>query len=127
MKTISFVFPPYMPNSSYYGQIGEDIACEYLKRLKYKIVNRNFRTKLGEIDIIALDGKSLVFVEVKYGSKDAYLRVNKRKFKRITLAAKEFLRDFGDLGANRYRVDVMSVSKDGNVDHFKDIASDFGR
>ncbi len=116
-----------MPNSSYYGQIGEDIACDYLKRLKYKIVNRNFRTKRGEIDIIALDGKSLVFVEVKYGSKEAYLRVNKKKFKRITFAAKEFLRNFGDLGTSYYRVDVISVSKGGSVEHFKDVALDFGR
>ncbi len=116
-----------MPNSSYYGQIGEDVACKYLKSLKYEIVNRNFRTRLGEIDIIALDGRTLVFVEVKYGSKDAYLRVNKRKFKRIVFTAKEFLRNFGDLGSNSYRVDVISVSKDRSVEHFKDIASDFGR
>ncbi|MDP3987728.1 MAG: YraN family protein [Candidatus Levybacteria bacterium] len=48
---------------------GEDIAAEYLKKKGYKIIERNFRGRNGEIDIIAIDGsekdKALVFVEVK--------------------------------------------------------------
>ncbi len=48
------------------GQIGENIACEYLVDNKYKIIERNFRQKWGEIDIIAkAPDKTLVFVEVK--------------------------------------------------------------
>lgn len=47
------------------GKYGEDLACDYLKKTGYKIIERNFRIRGGEIDIIALDGKTLVYVEVK--------------------------------------------------------------
>lgn len=45
--------------------LGEDKACEYLKKLGFKILERNFRKGYGEIDIVALDRDVLVFVEVK--------------------------------------------------------------
>ena len=55
-----------MTYKSQLGKIGEDIACEYLVDNKYKIIERNFRQKWGEIDIIAkASNKTLVFVEVK--------------------------------------------------------------
>ena len=52
------------------AKLGEDKACEYLKKLGFKIIERNFRKGYGEIDIVAIeetkkDGKILVFVEVK--------------------------------------------------------------
>jgi len=47
------------------GKRGEEIATAYLKGLKFTIIERNFRCKGGEVDIIARDGKTLVFVEVK--------------------------------------------------------------
>ncbi len=106
------------------GKIGEDLAVEYLKSIKYRIVRRNFRTKLGEIDIVAVDKDSLVFVEVKYG-KEAYLRVNKRKIENISHAADTFLKYFGDLGKSRYRIDIVSISDNGKVSHFKDVSMDF--
>lgn len=55
-----------MTKKSEIGQFGEDLACEYLKKQGYKIVERNFRRPWGEIDIICQDSdKTLVFVEVK--------------------------------------------------------------
>ncbi|MBI2028582.1 MAG: YraN family protein [Candidatus Levybacteria bacterium] len=59
------------------AKFGEDKACEYLKKLGYKIVERNFRKGYGEIDIIAIeetekDGKILVFIEVKTRTSDSY-------------------------------------------------------
>ncbi len=45
--------------------LGEDKACEYIKKLGFKILERNFRKGYGEIDIVALDKDILVFVEVK--------------------------------------------------------------
>lgn len=47
------------------GKKGEDLACEYLKKQGFKIIERNFRIRGGEIDIVALDGDVLAFIEVK--------------------------------------------------------------
>lgn len=47
------------------GKSGEEIACEFLLKNKYQIIEKNFRSKLGEIDIIAKDKNEIVFVEVK--------------------------------------------------------------
>ncbi|MCX6725749.1 MAG: YraN family protein [Candidatus Shapirobacteria bacterium] len=47
------------------GQLGENLALQHLKNNGYRILNRNFSSKLGEIDIIAIDSSTLVFVEVK--------------------------------------------------------------
>src|SRR5689334_22052147 len=47
------------------GAQGEEVAVDYLTGLRYRIVERNFRCKGGEVDIVARDGKTLVFVEVK--------------------------------------------------------------
>ena len=47
------------------GKLGEDLACEELRRRGYAILDRRFRTRCGELDIIARDGAVLVFVEVR--------------------------------------------------------------
>jgi putative endonuclease len=47
------------------GKLGEDLACEELQRRGYRILDRRFRTRCGELDIIARDGAVLVFVEVR--------------------------------------------------------------
>ena len=55
-----------MTYKSQLGQLGEDMACEYLVKKGYNIIERNFRQKWGELDIIAkAPDKTLVFVEVK--------------------------------------------------------------
>ena len=54
------------------GSCGEDAACEYLKAHGCEIVERNMRTRCGEIDIIARDGGCLVFVEVKTRGSDSF-------------------------------------------------------
>lgn len=54
------------------GIFGEDAACKYLIKKGYKIIDRNFRKKYQEIDIIALDGSVLVFIEVKTRKSNAY-------------------------------------------------------
>jgi putative endonuclease len=47
------------------GQTGEQLAAEHLQRLGYGILERNYRTRWGELDIIAFDGRTLTFCEVK--------------------------------------------------------------
>ena len=52
-------------NNKVTGNYGEDIACEFLEKRGYEIIERNFRCKIGEIDIIAKDKDEIVFIEVK--------------------------------------------------------------
>ncbi|HDH53078.1 MAG TPA: YraN family protein, partial [Nitrospirae bacterium] len=54
------------------GQKGEELAVKYLRKKGYKIIKQNYKTKIGEIDIIANDGGTLVFVEVKTRESIAY-------------------------------------------------------
>ena len=52
------------------GKIGEDCVCKYLQKLGYKIVDRNYLKKWGEIDIVAVKDKKIHFVEVKSVSRE---------------------------------------------------------
>ncbi len=56
------------------GKIGEDVAMQYLLEKEYKIIERNFSCKQGEIDIIAKDKQELIFVEVKTRANETYGR-----------------------------------------------------
>ena len=55
-----------------FGRESESIAVKYLKKQGYKILEQNYRTKLGEIDVIAKDKNTLVFVEIKARRSDRY-------------------------------------------------------
>ena len=59
-------------NNKTLGERGESIAVAFLKGQKFAIVERNFRCKAGEVDIVAREGKTLVFVEVKARGGRAY-------------------------------------------------------
>lgn len=54
------------------GKHGEDLACVFLAKQGYKIIERNFQKKHGDIDIVALDGDTLVFIEAKTRRSKAY-------------------------------------------------------
>ncbi|QCD43929.1 YraN family protein [Campylobacter mucosalis] len=73
--------------SSYlFGKSSEDRACEYLKTLGFRILERNFRSRFGEIDIIALDENDILcFVEVKASGigYDATFRLTRQKYSKI--------------------------------------------
>jgi len=77
------------------GKMGEDLACAELARRGYAILERRYRTRYGEIDIVARSGASLVFVEVKardgneFGGAEAAVTVNKQQ--RIVRMAIDFL------------------------------------
>ena len=77
------------------GNYGESQAAEFLKNNKYKIIEKNFSCKFGEIDIIAKDKNIVVFVEVKSRSNKKYgtpaLAVNYYKRKNIIKAAKYYI------------------------------------
>jgi len=93
------------------GQRGENVAAKFLRNLGYKILLRNFRCTVGEIDIIARDGKTIVFVEVKTRVDDEPTpeeQVNSPKQHQITKAARFYLGRYG-VPQPPARFDVVAI------------------
>jgi putative endonuclease len=95
------------------GDAAEEAAVRYLEALGYRIVERNLRGPGGEIDIVARDGATLVFIEVKartsgeYGS--ALSAVDARKRKRIRAIAEDYLQFFAP--TMKARFDVLALER----------------
>lgn len=95
-----------------FGEKGEALAARHLKKAGYKIIETNYRTRLGEIDIIAKDKDTIVFVEVKtrtsvhFGSPK--WAVTPQKQKKISMAALYYLKAT-DQSTARARFDVVAV------------------
>ncbi|MFH1090859.1 MAG: YraN family protein [Pseudomonadota bacterium] len=115
-----------MNNHLEIGRKGEDLAVKYLAKRGLKVLARNYRTKYGEIDIICLDRKVVVFVEVRSRSSAAFMTpdesVGPDKRRRLTKAALSFLADkrWQDHSA---RFDVLAVTFSGSqpeIDHVID-------
>ena len=109
------------------GDYGESLACEFLKKQGYKIIDRNFRIRGGEIDIVAKDSKGqLVFVEVKtryshdFGHPAESVTPWKIKF---LIRASQFYLLKKKLINNSYRIDVITVdfTNQEKVEHIQNI------
>lgn len=103
------------------GLVYENIACEYLKKNNLILLEKNFQTKAGEIDLIMQDSKSLVFVEVKYrhlkyfgSSEDA---VNLAKQKKLITTAKLYLQKKNLFDKIPCRFDVVAISGEKDPDN----------
>lgn len=100
-------------NTRAVGAYYEKKAAEYLRRQGYEILEHNFRCRLGEIDLIAREDGTLVFIEVKYraGSSrgDPSCAVNTKKRMRISNAAAYYLYRNGWAGVS-CRFDVVSIT-----------------
>lgn len=109
------------------GSLGEEISIEYLKKIKYQIIDRNFYCRQGEIDIIAKDKKELVFVEVKTRTNINYGRpseaVNKIKQKHMYKAASYFIYKNGlfDIPIRFDVIEVLISNGKFNINHIKQI------
>lgn len=107
------------------GLRGEGRAVEFLRYRGFKIIARNIRFKLREVDIIAHDNKSdeLVFVEVKTRSNEKFgwagQAVSVRKIQTMTIVAEKFLRELGL--TKPYRFDIICVVGE-KVEHFENIS-----
>ncbi|MBA4393720.1 MAG: YraN family protein [Desulfobacca sp.] len=94
------------------GQKGEDLAFELLKKKGYKVLERNFKSPLGEIDIVAREGKTLAFVEVKtrlssdFGT--AKWAVGPRKQRKLSMVALDYLKRHS-LSDQAARFDVVAI------------------
>ena len=103
-----------MKSSAFIGTKGENAACDYLISLGYSVLERNYRVKGGEIDVVARDGACTVFVEVKSRSGQpsakfgrASSAVDRSKRLCFVHAAKEYLKAHPETG--KCRIDVIEV------------------
>lgn len=118
-------------NRKLLGRAGELIAVSFLKQKGYKIVERNYSSKYGEIDLIALDDGYLVFIEVKLrkeGLPAAYSSVSATKKKKLIRTALFFLQENRLYDNHISRFDVIAVvenknSKDYRVEHLENAFS----
>lgn len=108
------------------GIKGEDLAVGFLKKKGYKILSRNYKTPLGEIDIIAEDGETLVFVEVKTRTDDSFglpfEAVDHRKKEKLRKVALYYLKNIRKKDAPS-RFDVLSIqagSGKNEIEHITD-------
>ena len=114
-------------NNIFKGKQGENIAEKYIKKLGYKIIERNWHySKNAEIDIIADDNGTLVFIEVKtrttlnYGH--PFEAIDKTKIQKIHKAIYAYLNEY-ETQYNNFRFDGIAIIglKDPKIEHIKDL------
>lgn len=109
------------------GKLGEDISVKFLIYKGYRILDRNFHSNCGEIDIVAKNGEYIIFIEVKTRSSILFgtpiEAVNREKQKRIYMTAKYYL--YKKKLANSFiRFDVIEIyilEKSIRINHIKQI------
>ncbi|MFC1825832.1 YraN family protein [Thermodesulfobacteriota bacterium] len=111
-----------------FGKDSESLAVRHLKKNGYKILQQNYRTKLGEIDIIAKDKQTLVFVEVKARKSGHFgnpkLAVTPKKQRKISMVALYYLK-FTKQQNIKARFDVVTISFLQNNPHVEIIKNAF--
>ena len=114
------------------GNRGETAAARFLKKRGMRVLRRGFRTPRGEIDLIARDGDTLVFVEVKTRRRgEPAEAVTVEKQRRLTLAALEFLKRH-NLLEQRSRFDVVAIlwpddDAEPTIEHYRNAFEAQGR
>ena len=112
------------------GQRAEDLVVQRLGAAGYQVVARNWRVRGGEIDLVALDGEDLVFVEVRarssVGSGRAAESVDGRKLQHLMTAAAKFIERHHEHEDRIWRVDLVAVTLDRHgelvdYEHFHDL------
>ena len=105
-----------MPGQTHKGKKGEERAAAAIEAAGMSIIAKNVRSRHGEIDIIALDGETIVFIEVKawtvYGIEDLQYSLDLKKQRRIIETAKYFLLAHREYNKMSIRFDVVFVKKD---------------
>ena len=113
-----------MGNNKELGAEGERLAGEYLEQKGYKVLERNFRFKRAEVDIIAQKENLLVFVEVKYRKNNSFGYpeefVSERKIELIHLASEHYVEKMDWKGNIRF--DVIGIIKKSipEIEHLED-------
>jgi putative endonuclease len=105
------------------GRAGEERACQELKKNGYKIIGHNYKTKFGEIDIIAEDKGELVFIEVRTRERSNFIHpaetVTCRKQKHLLKAAEVYLKREKPTSFTGIRFDVVAITLPDKVEIIK--------
>lgn len=117
------------------GNLGEDIASQYLQKNGWEIIERNFSTRWGEVDIIASKKEVLSFVEVKTKTSDNFgspeQMINRNKIYQINRMAELFLEKNKKLSNNfeTFRIDVIAIVLEENevvsLNYYENVGADF--
>lgn len=110
------------------GKLGEDLAASYLAKHGYRILSRNFHTRYGEIDLIAMKGRSLIFVEVKTRGNDNFGApidsVTRSKLAKLRLASEYYLMQHPKfLGPVQIDVVAITLGPTGKLDSLEHLQS----
>ena len=111
------------------GQYTESLACQYLEDKGFKLLERNFHCRFGEIDLIMLQNNSLVFVEVRYrrsnnfGSGAESVTTNKQS--KLIKTASVYLQQHAKLSKYPARFDIISISGSIETINIKNIDFDW--
>jgi putative endonuclease len=110
------------------GKWGEDLALKKVKNLGYTCLARNYRCPVGEVDLVAKDGDTLVFVEIKTrrGRSLAYAKeaVNQRKRRQLSKVALAYMKANGCAEA-RARFDVVVINLEGGEQEIEVVRNAF--
>lgn len=109
------------------GKYGENIATNYLEKQKYKIIERNFRCKSGEIDIIVYDESTeeIVFVEVKartsikYGTPKEAVEKIKQKHIKLVASYYNYVYGIGDIPSRFDVIEIFIYNNAYKINHIK--------
>jgi putative endonuclease len=113
------------------GETGEKLAANFLKKKGYRILEKNYRCRQGEIDIVAERKKCLVFVEVRTRTNTAFMlpadSISYSKQQRVIAAVYHYLQEHS-LDEKDWRIDFIGIemSKEGKVINMEHIEGAFG-
>ena len=111
------------------GHLGETLAAAYLQNKGYTILERNWHSPYGEIDLVARQREAVVFVEVKARASKSLgppeISVTPRKEEHMRQAAEYFIQQHPDL-ANEWRIDLITIQLQPNdnpalIDHYENV------
>ena len=112
------------PQKARIGTLGENIACDFLSKKEYKILQRNFKARYGELDIIAIHNTTLVFIEVKtrtnlrFGTPEE--AITPRKLHELVQTAQYYVILHPEL-PKLMRIDVIGIMMDEDTEEVKRI------
>jgi len=99
------------------GKLGEELACQFLRKQGFRVLAQNYRTRLGELDIICRKGKTIIFVEVRSRTDDDGLpaeeSLNPKKIDHLLKCAQAWLGK-KRLSENPVRFDLITVDFSGD-------------